>query len=77
VQGVGFRYTAQSLAAQFPIAGFVRNLSNGDVELVAEGSAEQVNGFLEAVAACMADYVSSVEVQEIAASDLQGFRIRF
>src|SRR5207245_6186322 len=37
VQGVGFRYTAQQLAAGFAVSGFVRNLPNGDVELVAEG----------------------------------------
>src|SRR5439155_885059 len=34
VQGVGFRYTAQGLAADYAVAGYVRNLANGDVELV-------------------------------------------
>ena len=37
VQGVGFRYTTQALAAGHPIAGYVRNLPTGEVELVAEG----------------------------------------
>ena len=46
VQGVGFRYTAQGLAADYTVAGYVRNLPNGDVELVAEGPADQVDAFL-------------------------------
>ena len=37
VQGVGFRFTCQSLARGFDVAGYVRNLADGRVELVAEG----------------------------------------
>ena len=37
VQGVGFRYTAQSIAAQYDIRGYVINLADGRVELVMEG----------------------------------------
>jgi len=37
VQGVGFRYTCQSLARGFDVAGYVRNLPCGRVELVVEG----------------------------------------
>ena len=51
MQGVGFRYTAQHLAAGYPVAGYVRNLPGGDVELVVEGEAEGVERFLAAVAA--------------------------
>jgi acylphosphatase len=35
VQGVGFRFTVRELAQRFAVTGFVRNLSNGKVELVA------------------------------------------
>lgn len=38
VQGVGFRARVAELAARFSILGRVRNLDNGDVELIAEGS---------------------------------------
>jgi len=34
VQGVGFRYTTCSVARGFDVTGFVRNCSNGSVELV-------------------------------------------
>ena len=50
VQGVGFRYTTASIARRFPVVGYVRNLPDGSVELVAEGSAEGLDEFLGEVA---------------------------
>jgi two-component system LytT family response regulator len=38
VQGVGFRYSARSLASSLGIKGFVRNLPNGEVYIEAEGN---------------------------------------
>ena len=76
VQGVGFRYTVQALAPAYPVAGWVRNLANGDVELVAEGAPEEVDAFLKAVAHRMADYLVRSAVTEQPPSNLQGFRIR-
>ena len=49
VQGVGFRYTARSLASHFDVGGYVRNLPDGRVEIVAEGLEEELNGFLTAL----------------------------
>lgn len=77
VQGVGFRYTVQGLAENFPVAGFVRNVPDGSVELVVEGPADQVEEFLDEVARRMATYIQSSTVQEQAPRDLQGFSIRF
>lgn len=37
VQGVGFRYTAERIALEAGVTGWVRNLPDGDVELLAEG----------------------------------------
>jgi acylphosphatase len=37
VQGVGFRYTARSIAQGLSLTGWVRNVPNGAVELIAEG----------------------------------------
>jgi acylphosphatase len=76
VQGVGFRYTARQLASGFAVSGFVRNLANGDVELVAEGEAEQVSAFLDAIAQRMAGYISRTTIQEIAPAGHKGFSIR-
>ena len=51
VQGVGFRYTCRSLAKGFAMTGFVRNLNDGRVELVAEGEREELDAYLEAISA--------------------------
>lgn len=49
VQGVGFRYTVKSVAMGFEVTGIVRNLPDGRVELVAEGSKEQLDAFRQAI----------------------------
>ena len=76
VQGVGFRYTAHDLAAGYPIAGYVRNLPSGEVELVAEGEPDAVEAFLDAVAQRMAIYITSTTVQDSAPLRQRGFQIR-
>jgi len=42
VQGVGFRFSAYDEAKELGLAGWVCNLPNGDVEIVAEGSRENL-----------------------------------
>jgi acylphosphatase len=49
VQGVGFRYTAKTVAMGFEVTGTVRNLPDGRVELNAEGSREELEAFCQAV----------------------------
>lgn len=49
VQGVGFRYTVKAVAAGFEVAGTVRNLLDGRVELVAEGPREELEAFRGAI----------------------------
>jgi acylphosphatase len=41
VQGVGFRFTMQSLAKQYSLSGWVKNLPDGRVEAVVQSSEEQ------------------------------------
>jgi len=49
VQGVGFRYTVRSVAQGFEVAGLVRNLLDGRVELVAEGTRTELEAFRGAI----------------------------
>ena len=45
VQGVGFRFFAQRVAARHQVVGFVKNLADGRVEVLAEGPAQSVEAF--------------------------------
>ncbi|MGD0016935.1 MAG: acylphosphatase [Verrucomicrobiia bacterium] len=49
VQGIGFRYTAREVACGYEVTGFVQNLSDGRVEMAAEGEQEEVVAFLDAI----------------------------
>lgn len=49
VQGVGFRATAAEIARDHPVGGWVKNLPDGRVQLLAEGPREAVEKFLKAV----------------------------
>lgn len=79
VQGVGFRYTARRVAAGFDVAGYVRNLADGRVELVASGEDGEVDGFLEALRQSeLAGHIDGEMVAEVAKpAGLRGFEIRF
>jgi acylphosphatase len=59
VQGVGFRFTSQRLAADFAVGGYVRNLPDGRVELVAQGESGALDGFLAAVRSEMGRRIQS------------------
>ena len=61
VQGVGFRATAAHLARRFAVTGTVRNLSDGRVELVAEGEPAEVDRLLAAVAERWAGHVDAAD----------------
>jgi acylphosphatase len=50
VQGIGFRWSIRHIANGFDITGWVRNLSDGRVELQVNGEDNEVRAFLDAVA---------------------------
>lgn len=62
VQGVGFRYFVVEKALPLQVIGWVRNTTEGLVEIMAEGSRQNLERFLEAVrTGPRAAYVTSVE----------------
>jgi acylphosphatase len=79
VQGVGFRYTCQSLARDFDVAGFVRNLPDGRVQLVAEGDCQEVDSFLTAILQEMGSYIQDVDAESepLSAFPMSGFTVRY
>jgi len=77
VQGVGFRYTTRAVASGFAVAGYVRNLCNGQVEVVAEGESDAVAGFLAAVAERMRGYVTGADINNETPAGFVAFDIRY
>lgn len=49
VQGVGFRWFVREKARRLDLAGWVRNLPNGDVEIAAAGEQQQLTLLLDTV----------------------------
>ena len=76
VQGVGFRYKTRQVATGYEVTGFVRNLPDGRVELVVEGAAPEVEGFLENLQDSMSVFIRKAEIHdEPAESEFHGFEI--
>jgi acylphosphatase len=78
VQGVGFRYFTQRIAAQHGISGWVRNTPDSRVEIEAEGDAEAMRQFESRVSTGPAGaHVDDVDMAEIAVGPLRsGFFVR-
>lgn len=64
VQGVGFRATAADIAREYPVTGWVKNLDDGRVQLLAEGPADAVEDFLKAIRGRWKDNITREEKKE-------------
>lgn len=72
VQGVGFRFTAQTLAKRYSVAGYVRNLDDGRVRLDVQGESSEVDGLIGAVGQAMAHYIKSADAMDAPLDDALG-----
>ncbi|MBF0254181.1 MAG: acylphosphatase [Candidatus Omnitrophica bacterium] len=79
VQGVGFRFTAERVALDVGVNGWVRNLPNQTVELLAEGPATAVEKLLGAIqASSVSRHIKSVKItDEPYRGEFDDFRIEF
>ena len=78
VQGVGFRYTTQRIASRIPVTGYVKNLHDGRVLLVAEGRPEDLQRLAERVDEELGRYIRrSVRTTSRPTGRFEGFEIRF
>ena len=77
VQGVGFRYNTQRLTRDLAITGYVRNLVDGRVEVVAEGSRTELASLQDEVQRTMADHIQGVRVDRCTPTgEFAAFEIR-
>ena len=65
VQGVGFRFTAHRMANRHQLTGFVRNLSNGSVEMLAQGSADDINDCIRDIKGYYSGHIREMKTEEI------------
>ncbi len=78
VQGVGFRYTAHSIASRSRLTGFVRNLPDGDVEMLVQGQTEIIDDCLEQIKDAFADCIRDIQADEVEYNEkYNDFRITF
>lgn len=64
VQGVGFRFTALNVAKRCALAGYVRNLPDGDVEMVVHGSAEMIDNCIRDLQDSFVGTISHIDIEE-------------
>jgi len=78
VQGVGFRFTAVMISRRYAVTGYVKNLPDGSVELVAEGDKEEVDAFVAEVRERKAMNIRSVhETVEPETGEFADFSVRY
>lgn len=78
VQGVGFRFTAEAVARDLGIVGWVKNLRDGRVEVLVEGEEAMLKEFLEKITQEMSSYIRHAEVSwEQPTGEFNDFGIRF
>ncbi len=78
VQGVGFRQTTQRLARGFEVTGWVKNLIDGRVEMLAEGAETEIESFLKLLTGRMRQHIQNTEVKwGVASSQFTEFEINY
>lgn len=78
VQGVGFRYRCRNIAENFSLRGWVKNLPDGRVELIAQGEKETIEDFLDRLESSFQGYISGRQLSWEKTDSLdRGFSITF
>ena len=65
VQGVGFRYTTHRIAGRYAVTGYVRNCSDGTVEMLVQGPPPNVDACLDDVYDTMAGYIRDTQIKAV------------
>ncbi len=79
VQGVGFRWFVHREASELELRGWVRNTEEGDVEVVASGTAEDLaelrSSLRQGPRGSRVDHLIEHSLEEGEAANLNSFRI--
>ncbi len=76
VQGVGFRYTTERFACDLGLVGWVKNLSDGRVEMTAQGPQSKVEELIKQLELHFSGSIQQTDVSYFSASgNFNGFRV--
>lgn len=77
VQGVGFRWTTQRFAAHYDLTGWVKNLADGRVEMVAQARPTDIESLVCDLQTHFGDGITSIERESVRNSPVyEEFAIR-
>ncbi|CAM2765237.1 acylphosphatase [Fructilactobacillus fructivorans] len=67
VQGVGFRYSTKEIAEHYSISGSVKNMANGNVLIIASGSKQNLDKFINEIKTSPNSFaqIQNVKVQPV------------
>ena len=68
VQGVGFRYTCVQQSRHHAVAGWVKNLGDGRVEMIVEGQSSELETYLQSVSEATHGSVADTQTIKSAAT---------
>lgn len=78
VQGIGFRYTVLDIACQQKVFGWVKNLDDARVEIVAEAGEDVLNDFFQKINQHFSGYIIDTSVEWLPASgEFHDFQVQF
>ncbi len=75
VQGVGFRRYVWSVAKRLGLKGYVKNLSNGRVEIVVQGDIEDIEKLLNKIRSTKIFTIQGIERTLIECNSFDDFEI--
>lgn len=78
VQGVGFRYTTQRIARRYDLTGYVKNLPDGTVQALLQGTKANVQACIDEIQDAFGGYVRDLQsVDQPVNPQYHDFRITF
>jgi len=78
VQGVGFRFTAHAIASRCSVKGWVKNIPDGSVEMLAQGHSDNIQDCIDSLKDTYRDGITEVIITEIPVdANLKEFKITF